>query len=124
MQHPRLWYNTSNMKKTLFALFLGIVFVPSFVFAQVASSTTASVDVATLIAQLQAQIKELTQQLQSIQESGDVAVTTSTEFVAVRAFTQTLHRGMFGEEVKELQRFLTQHPDIYPGNGGNGDKSN
>lgn len=102
------------MKKTLIALLLSIVFVPSYAFAQIASSTTASVDVATLIAQLQAQIKELTLQLEAIQVSGDVAVTTSTEFIAVRAFTQTLHRGMFGEEVKELQRFLTQHPEIYP----------
>lgn len=102
------------MKKTLFALVLCAMFNPHFVFAQTASSTLTSAQVAELILQLQAQIKELQQQLVVIQQTASPEVTTSTEFVAVSAFTQTLARGMFSEEVKELQRLLAQNPEIYP----------
>lgn len=102
------------MKKTLLAVLLGTLFIPSVVFAQTASSTLTSEQVAVRIAQLQAQIKELQQLLVMLQQSGGTAVVSTSEFIAVNEFTQTLSRGMFSDEVKELQRFLAQNPEIYP----------
>ncbi len=102
------------MKKLLLTLVLCVMVTPHFALAQTASPTLTSAQVAELIAQLQIQIKELQQQLIVIQQTATPEVTASTEFVAVSAFTQTLARGMFSEEVKELQRLLAQNPEIYP----------
>jgi len=100
-------------KKILSTFVLLALFVPSFVSAQTASTTTVSVDVATLVAQLQEQIKQLQEQLVELQQANPLASTTP-EFVPINELTQTLVRGMFSEEVKELQKFLAQNPEIYP----------
>lgn len=102
------------MKRPIVALLILASLIPSLGFAQTASSTPASPDVAVLIAGLQEQIKELQRQLDEIQRNAPLEVTTSPEFAAVNVFTQTLSRGMFSEEVKELQRVLAQNPEVYP----------
>jgi len=80
-----------------------------------------NVDDAINAADLQAVIKKLQEQVTSLQAQvkglkGELS-TTKSEFTEIKAelkFARTLRRGTTGEDVEELQVFLSQFPDIYP----------
>ncbi len=96
---------------------LGVVFLifPISAFAVTANALPQDVQsLQALIVQLQTQVKALQEQVATL----TVQVASSTkEIEAVKAelhFTKTLVRGMAGDEVKKLQEFLKQFPDVYP----------
>ncbi len=85
-------------------IFLSVLgFVPTvFVFAQ-----NTNQDLEAVILQLKEQIKILQQEIENIK----------LELTGIKAeikFTKTLRQGVSGDEVRELQEFLKQFPDIYP----------
>ncbi len=91
-------------------LFLTILsfLLSSSVLAQTSNSTE------TLILQLQQQIKALQEQITKLRAE---VSSTKTELEAIKTelkFTKALSRGATGDEVKQLQEFLKQFPDIYP----------
>ncbi len=103
------------MKKSLitslivfFILIIGLFFInPTF-------AQTVQKDVQALIQQLQEQIKALQEQVKNLQAE---VSSTKTELEAVKTelkFTKALRLGATGDEVKQLQEFLKQFPDIYP----------
>src|SRR3989338_4391534 len=106
------------------SIVVGLLFSASFVFAQ----TPASVDLPSLIIQLQSQIKALQAQVVQLQSQLEVTQkettatkeelkTTKEEVRAISEelkLTRFLRKGESGEEVKKLQEFLSQFPDIYP----------
>ncbi|MBI2635391.1 MAG: peptidoglycan-binding protein [Parcubacteria group bacterium] len=103
------------MKKSLiislvafFILIIGLFFTnPTF-------AQTAQKDVQALIQQLQEQIKALQERVKNLQAE---VLSTKTELEAVKTelrFTKALSRGATGDEVKQLQEFLKQFPDVYP----------
>ena len=100
----------SGFLRLCFILFVLCSF-PSFVFAQ---TTTSSTDLQALIKQLEEQVKVLQSQVLNFQcELG----TTKKELTEVKTelnLTHSLVRGSSGDEVKTLQEFLKQFPDIYP----------
>ena len=90
------------------ALFTLLV-LPSFLFAQTNPQVLQK-----LIAELQAKIQNLQEQVATLKTELEKS---RKDVEAVRAelkFTRTLSRGVSGDEVRELQKFLKQFPDIYP----------
>src|SRR3989344_6514270 len=85
-----------------------IVFLGAFsVSTTFVSAQTASPDLQTVVLQLQEQIKILEKQVEQLK----------VELAEVKAeikFTKTLYKGTSGDDVRELQEFLKQFPDIYP----------
>ena len=99
-----------------FTLLLGTLFLsPYFVSAQTA--TTTPVDTQVLIRQLQDLVASLQKQILELQTQ---LKSTKGELAEVKAevnelkITQTLTLGSSGEEVKQLQEYLKQDPEIYP----------
>ena len=111
-------------------LFMGLLFVSS-----ANAQTTPTVDLQALIKQLQAQvlllqkqIVELQTQLKSSQKEAaqtkeELKVTkeevkaTKEEVKVIKEelkLTRSLRRGESGEDVKKLQEFLKQFPEVYP----------
>ena len=83
--------------------------LPSFLFAQTDQRALQK-----LIAELQAKIQNLQEQVATLKIELEKS---QKDIEAVRAeltFTKTLSRGARGDEVKELQKFLSQFPDVYP----------
>ncbi|OGF62894.1 hypothetical protein A2662_04520 [Candidatus Giovannonibacteria bacterium RIFCSPHIGHO2_01_FULL_45_33] len=67
-----------------------------------------------IVQQLQLKIKDLQQQITTLQQQLESAKTAAARISEISKFTKTLQRGMTGDEVKELQEFLKQFPEIYP----------
>ena len=70
-------------------------------------NTTDAVNLQALIEQLQSQIKELQEQLAKLK-------TEVEEVKEELKLTKNLKKGLSDEEVKELQKFLSQFREIYP----------
>jgi len=70
-------------------------------------NTTAAANLQALIEQLQNQIKELQEQLTKLK-------TEVEEVKEELKLTKNLQKGLSNEEVKELQKFLSQFREIYP----------
>ena len=92
-----------------------VMFIGSFSVPVVfVSAQTNGQDLQVVILQLQEQIKTLQAQIDQLKSE---LTTTKSELEGVKAelkFTKTLRLGATGDEVRELQAFLRQHPDIYP----------
>lgn len=101
------------MNKTIIAFVFAALVIPSTLFAQTVGSSTPQ-NVTTLIAELQAKIKELQLQLVALQTNTPADEPTASEADSLSALTQTLSRGMSNDHVADLQRYLAKHPDIYP----------
>ena len=93
----------------MFSLFIRVFFfwaifisLPLFAFAQTSST---ALDLQALVQQLEAQVKALQAQVMSLQEE---------LLLAAKQPAENLHRGSTGDEVRKLQEFLKQFPDIYP----------
>ncbi|OGD30762.1 hypothetical protein A2833_00815 [Candidatus Azambacteria bacterium RIFCSPHIGHO2_01_FULL_44_55] len=103
MKHPIIF-----LLLLFFVLIIGMVFVnPTF--AQIAQK-----DVQALIQQLLEQVKSLQEQVSKLQAE---VSSTKIELEAVKTelrFTKALRLGATGDEVKQLQEFLKQFPEIYP----------
>ena len=90
----------------------------------VSAQAPASVEMQALITQLQEQIKTLQIQLADLKSKLKTAeketIVTKQELVTVKQevaqlrLTRSLQRGARGDDVRELQQFLSQFPDIYP----------
>ena len=112
----------------LFAVLLvgALLWFPSLVYAQTAG--TSLLDAQILIQQLQEQIRNLQKQVvelrSQIETSNKEVVTTKEEVKIAREeiravreelrLTRPLSRGSSGDEVRRLQEYLSQFPDIYP----------
>lgn len=95
-----------------FLVILGISLFPNnFISAQ---TVTPTLDTQTLINQLQEQIKSLQAQIEQMRTELKATKIELEEVKAEIRFTKTLRKGMTGDEVKQLQEFLKQFPDIYP----------
>ena len=97
-------------KKTSGAIVVGLLFFR----VALAQTSSSPQDLLAIIKQLQAQVASLQAQVAAL--TTQVASSTK-EIEAVKtelAFTKTLKRGMTGDDVKKLQEFLKQFPDIYP----------
>src|SRR3989344_2338278 len=75
--------------------------LPTLLFAQTGSGMTRDQMIA-LIAQLQEQIRQI------------LISRVATLQTNIQALTQPLYRGVRGEEVVSLQRFLANQPGLYP----------
>ena len=96
-----------------FGFILFVVF-SVFLFVLSSSAQTPSPDLQQIIKQLQDQIKLLNQQILDLQSS---LKKTEEEVEIIKAelkFTKSLRKGESGDEVRQLQEFLRQFPDIYP----------
>jgi len=101
-------------KPIIFLLILSFVLAIGAFSANPAFAQTVQPDTQSLIPQLQEQIKLLQEQVKSLQTE---VSSTKIELEAVKTelkFTKVLRLGARGDEVKELQEFLKQFPDIYP----------
>lgn len=116
------------MMRTFF-LACAFVFTGSFFSVSFASAQTLpAADLQALVKQLQEQIQALQVQVQELktqlvaaqQESAAVkqeVAATKQEVAEVKQelqLTRSLQRGAKGDDVKKLQEFLTQFPDVYP----------
>src|SRR3990167_8153011 len=93
--------------KSLFIIAGILLIVPFSGFAQ-------SLDLSSVIKQLQEQIEALQKQVVSLQSQLQVAKEEIAEVKTELKLTNSLVRGSFGDEVRALQEFLKQFPDIYP----------
>ena len=113
--------------KLFYAVFLWGLFLPVFVFAQ--TPAPASQDsLQGIVRQLQEQVTALQKQITDLQSqlksSQKEATQTKEELQVTKEevkiikeelkLTRSLKRGESGEEVKKLQEYLKQFPDIYP----------
>ena len=111
-------------KKNHITVFVVGVFLLGLLFGAPVSGAPVSAqndDDATSVVELQEVIKNLQEQIASLQTQlrglNAELSTTKSELTEVRAelkFVRTLRRGATGEDVEELQVFLSQFPDIYP----------
>ncbi|MBI2625975.1 MAG: SMP-30/gluconolactonase/LRE family protein [Candidatus Nealsonbacteria bacterium] len=67
-----------------------------------------------LVSTLKARIQALQEQIVKMQEELNKAANELIEIEQSIAFTQNLYSGAQSGEVKNLQQFLSQYPDIYP----------
>lgn len=92
------------------AVFISAIIVPLFVSAAQPSVT----DLQSLIQQLQEQIKSLQAQVVDLQAGLSSTKSDLEEVKAEVKFTKTLARGARGDDVKELQKFLSlKFPDLF-----------
>lgn len=95
-------------------LILSLLVLVSFLFVFSSSAQTFTPDFQAVIKQLQEQIKLLNQQIAELQSS---LKETQKEVEIVKTelkLTKSLKKGESSDEVKQLQEFLRQFPDIYP----------
>ena len=98
-----------NKSIAVMTLIFALTFGSSAVaFAQTAS-TTPTVDSATLIQQLQAQVAQLQAQLSELTKTN----TSLQQTVQTLQLNSQLHQGMNGEEVRKLQEVLATDPNLY-----------
>ncbi len=104
----------------MFSLFIRVFFfwaifisLPLFAFAQTSST---ALDLQALVQQLEAQVKALQAQVMNLQEELLLAVKQEkpVEPKEELQLAENLYRGSTGDEVRKLQEFLKQFPDIYP----------
>ncbi|MDP3710605.1 MAG: LamG-like jellyroll fold domain-containing protein [bacterium] len=107
------------MIKFKFPLCLVIIFI--LLLTSNSASAQSSLDTQALIKQLQAQIEALQKQVLNLNSRLETtqkeAVATKEEIKELKEeikLTRTLRRGTKGDDVRELQEFLSQFPDIYP----------
>lgn len=114
-----------NKFKTSFLL---VVILSIFITANPVSAQSSSLDTQALIKQLQEQIKALQTQVLNLSSQLEATKkeTTATkeelkttkekvkELKEEIKISRSLRRGVKGDDVRELQEFLTQFPDIYP----------
>ena len=96
------------MKKLKVTIFITLIFILSpitFVFAENQDATLTNTQ--TIIKQLQEQIKIMQAQIEDLKSQLTVVQTELK-------LTRTLRLGLTGDDVKQLQTFLKQFPDIYP----------
>ena len=105
-----LYYMLMRILKDNRFLFIivGILLVVPF------SGFAQSLDLSSVIKQLQEQIEALQKQVVSLQSQLQVAKEEIAEVKTELKLTNSLVRGSFGDEVRALQEFLKQFPDIYP----------
>ena len=92
---------------------LPLLILGSLLFVSLSSAQTVP-DLGTLVKQLQEQIKLLNQKIADLQSR---LKQTEEEVKVVKAelkLTRSLRKGDSNDEVKQLQEFLKQFPDIYP----------
>lgn len=104
------------MKKiTIFTIALFALAMPLVGYAQSATSSTSTEENnAALIEELRQTIEDLKEQISRL--AGDLQ-TTQSDLAETRkelAFTRRLAEGSRGEDVEELQEFLSDFADIYP----------
>jgi peptidoglycan hydrolase-like protein with peptidoglycan-binding domain len=100
------------MLKRISIAILTLAFVlPSLVLGQ---ANASSKDLQTIVKELQEQIKSLQDQITILNKQIEGQNKEIQNIKTEVAFTKTLQRGMTGDEVKKLQEFLKQFPDIYP----------
>lgn len=78
------------------------------------TTTTSTTDTQTIIKLLQEQVKTLLTQVKELQAKLE---STNQQVAAIQTelkINRFLKRGLTGEDVKALQTFLSQFPDIYP----------
>lgn len=102
----------------IIVLLTSLVISLSLVFFSNAQAYTAPInstpELSETIKSLEEQIKLLNQQILDLQSRVEK---TEQEVEVVKAelkFTRSLQKGVSGDEVKQLQEFLKQFPDIYP----------
>jgi len=101
-------------KPIIFLLIVSFILAIGVFFSNPISAQITQQDTQALIAKLQQQIKALQEQVQKLQAE---VSSTKTELEAVKTelkFTKILRLGVRDDEVKQLQEFLKQFPDIYP----------
>lgn len=89
-------------------LFVGILAVPAMSFAETSTDIQLQIDT------LQARVAELLSQIDSLKAQ---LQTTQQEVASVTQelrLTRSLYYGLEGEDVEDLQEWLSQYPDIYP----------
>lgn len=108
------------MRKLKF-YFLFSIILTSFIGADFAYAQVSVSDTQILIKQLQDQIKALQSQITDLNAKLEItqkeATATKEEVKELREeikITRSLRRGIKGDDVRELQEFLSQFPDIYP----------
>ncbi|MBI4093669.1 peptidoglycan-binding protein [Candidatus Kaiserbacteria bacterium] len=95
------------MNRRIAAAVGGMVFVVLPLLVSAAATTTSTFDVQALIAKLQAQIQLLQAQVADLQ--------AQLQSVKVELkFSRVLAKGASGDDVKQLQEFLSTFPDVYP----------
>ncbi len=106
-------------KKFLTLFFITIFFItPIFSFAQ-------NIDQESLIKQLLKQVQDLVKQIQDLQQQvssiqsefsnqPEIASSTAPKEAMPPKLTRNLYRGSYGNDVRELQKFLSQDKKIYP----------
>ena len=99
--------------RKIFGAITFLLIAPLFLFAQTSTSTEA------LIIELQAQIKALQTRILELETELGVLgepqkLTTSDRESVLPAFDRILFLGARGEDVRRLQQFLAQFPDLYP----------
>lgn len=104
------------MKQHLILFFAGASFLGILQLAPASAQTppASSLDLQALIIQLQQQVSTLQKQIKDLTAQLEVQ---KEEVAAVKTelhFTQALQRGASGDEVKKLQEYLKQFPEIYP----------
>lgn len=101
------------MSKKLFAIvaFVFVVFTPLYGQAQNFSQTQ---NLQEIIKTLQEQIKSLQKQIVILQTQLESTKEEVAEVKVELKITRSLRFGANGDDVKELQKFLKQFPDIYP----------
>ncbi len=113
--------------RKLAILFSAILMLPTFAFAQTAETQTQIQSLLTQIHALQEQLATLIMQMHSASSSHDWMDTGSStepmrDHKPIRCieFARDLHRGMQGDDVRDLQEMLSEHKDIFPEHALNG----
>jgi len=99
------------MKNKIIVILLSAL-ITSLVLTIPVSAQEQNLDV--IIQSLQQKIKDLEKQIAELQAQVELAKKAEIRISEISKFTKTLSRGITGDEVKELQEFLKQFPDIYP----------
>ena len=100
-------------RSVVFSLLLFLLPIAA-VFAQTINTPPVSSDLQALIHQLQEQIKTLQARIFELETNLAVQKEELKELKIELRISRSLYKGVEGDDVKELQEFLKQFPDIYP----------
>ena len=101
------------MKAKFLVFFIGLSLLVSFNFVQ-AQITTTTPDLEALVQTLHQQIEDLRERILQLQEELKGITTELKEVEKTVKFTQNLYKGLKDKEVEDLQKFLSEYPEIYP----------